>query len=465
MLFHSLDFFLFFPFILAGHFSISNNQLRILFLLIVSYVFYMWNAPINAVYLIFSTLVTYLIGLRIPKAKFKKTYLIMGLFLNFGLLFFFKAYDPFFPFLKTLFPELPYHSFSLPLGLSFYTFQAVSYIVDIYRKDLVTEKNFFTFSLYHSFFPQLMAGPIERAKNLLPQLKEPQLLNYENFRRGALIFGFGLIKKLVIADRLAAVAETTLKGWQTNTSYAVIFSGYPVVFQYYFDFSAYSEIALGVALMMGIQLTRNFNSPFLATSPIDFWRRWHISLMTWLHDYVFMPIIELEFTFFNMMIATFAVFIFAGAWHGIGLTFVIWGMINGLFVILNMIYRKFAKRSKNKFLIPFKIIGTFHLFVISGFFLSYDNISIASTVFLKIFSFQTFHLRPIINLIPVYDQIILGVAVPLVMLGEILFFKINFWNFYTRLTPPLRWTIYTLMMLILILFSYSKARPYVYFKF
>ena len=212
MLFHSLDFFLLFPFILIGHFSISNNRLRILFLLLACYVFYMWNSPINAAYLVFSTIVTYLIGLKLPNTNHKKLYLIVGLILNFGVLFSFKAYEPLFPFLRNIFPRLPYRSFSLPLGLSFYTFQAVSYLVDISKSEIAPEKNIANFSLYHSFFPQLMAGPIERAKNLLPQLKVPQALSYENFRRGALIFAFGLIKKLVIADRLAAISDITLKG-------------------------------------------------------------------------------------------------------------------------------------------------------------------------------------------------------------------------------------------------------------
>ncbi len=465
MLFHSIDFFLLFPLILIGHFFIPNNRIRIIFLLITSYVFYMWNAPTNAIYLVISTLVTYFIGLRLPSSHHKKALLFTGLVLNFGMLFFFKAYEPLFPFLKNIFPSMPYRSFSLPLGLSFYTFQAVSYIVDISRNELKTEKNFFDFSLYHSFFPQLMAGPIERAKNLLPQLKEPQQINYENFRRGALIFAFGLIKKLVLADRLSAISDITMKAWKHNHSFTIIFGGYPMVFQYYFDFSAYSEIALGIALMMGIRLTRNFNFPFLASSPIEFWRRWHISLMSWLHDYVFMPIIELDFSFFNVLIATTAVFLFAGAWHGLGLNFILWGILNGLFVILNMLFRKYVKGKKNKFLTPLKTIGTFHLFVLSGFFLYFNNVSATIEALRRVFPLNSFNVDPLISQIPYRDRIIVFTAIPLVILGEIIFSRINFWKTYEKMPFILRWSLYSFIMVILILFSYSGARPYVYFKF
>lgn len=427
----------------------------------------MWNSPVNAAYLVFSTIVTYLIGLKLPNTNHKKLYLIIGLILNFGVLFFFKAYEPLFPFLRNIFPRLPYRSFSLPLGLSFYTFQAVSYLVDISKSEIAPEKNIADFSLYHSFFPQLMAGPIERAKNLLPQLKAPQALSYENFRRGALIFAFGLIKKLVIADRLAAISDITLKAWPNNTSFAIIFGGYPITLQYYFDFSAYSEIALGIALMMGIQLTRNFNFPFLASSPIEFWRRWHISLMTWFHDYVFMPIIELDLSFFNILIATLAVFLFAGAWHGIGLSFIIWGLLNGLFVILNMVMRLKVKKNKkiNKYLNPLKVFGTFHLFVISGFFLAYNDVALSLKILSRAFTFKTFNLNTVVADVPRNDLLIVYIAVSLVFLGEIIFSQFDFWKMYKAMPAVIRWFIYLSIIVILILFSYSKARPYVYFKF
>lgn len=465
MLFHSIDFFLIFPIVIIGHFFIPNNRLRIFFLLIISYVFYMWNSPLNAIYLVFSTLVTYFIGIRIHFSKHKKSLLTIGLILNLGLLFFFKAYEPFFPFLKDIFPKLPYKSFSIPLGLSFYTFQAVSYIFDIYRKRIEPETNFFDFSLFHSFFPQLMAGPIEKTKNLLPQLKVPQSINYQNFRRGALIFSFGLVKKLVVADRLAALSGPIVDSLHYNTIYATILGGYPVAFQYYFDFSAYSDIALGVALIMGIKLTRNFDSPFLAASPIDFWRRWHISFMNWLHDYVFMPIIELDFSFYNVVAATLVVFLISGAWHGVGLRYIIWGFLNGTFVVLNILYRKFIRTKENKFLKPFKIIGTFHLFVISGFFLFQNEpFGIIKTI-LTDFHLESYNLNPLFTKTPHFDSAIVFLAVPILMLGEIIFSKLNFWEMFDKTPTLIRWSCYTAIMVILILFSYTMARPYVYFKF
>jgi D-alanyl-lipoteichoic acid acyltransferase DltB (MBOAT superfamily) len=427
----------------------------------------MWNSPLNAIYLLFSTLITYTVSIKLPNTLFRKTYLTIGILINIGVLFFFKAYEPFYPFLNKIFPTFKHYSFSLPLGLSFYTFQAVSYLVDISRQETLVEKNIVNFSLYHSFFPQLMAGPIERASNLLPQLKMKPNLNYKNFRNGALLFTFGLIKKLVIADRLARIGEITLQGWKHQNSYAVIFSGYPLALQFYFDFSAYSDMAIGMALMMGIKLTQNFNSPFLASSPIEFWRRWHISLMTWLHDYVFTPILNLDFTFTNALVATMIVFVLVGAWHGIALNFIIWGLMNGSFVIANIIFRRFVKRKRkhNFFITSLKVIGTFHLFVISGFFLAYSDVKIGYQLLISAFSFQYFNLSSIITKIPFLDQVVIFSAIPVIFVGELVFGKSDFWQFYDQIPTFFRWVIYSLIIFILIIYTYSIARPYVYFKF
>lgn len=464
MLFHRLEFISLFILTLVGHYSISNRQIRMFFLLIISYVFYMWESRLNGIYIFTSTLVAYFTALKIHKTK-KARYLILNLVINFSLLFFFKSAIYIFPFLKSMFPDIKFEYFSLPLGLSFYTFQAVSYAIDVSRKDAYPESNFISFSLYHSFFPQLIAGPIERVNDLLPQLKQKPIFNYLNFKKGLLIFIFGLIKKRIIADRLAMIGEVILNHQQAHSSLALLLGGYCISFQYYCDFSAYSEMALGTALMMGINLKRNFNFPFLASSPIDFWRRWHITLMNWLHDYIYRPILSLDFSFPNLIFATMIVFLFAGIWHGINLNFFIWGLINGFAVILNVIIKKKFRFNASRLIVPFQVFLTFHLFVLNGVFLFFETPSQAFEVLLKILSFKGFHITSILKEISIYDLYIGLVGVILLILTEVIFSKQSFWTFYSNLKGYQRWMLYILAIILLIIYPYSISRSYVYFKF
>lgn len=465
MLFHSIDFFIFFPFILIGHYALKKSQLRIFFLLVISYVFYMWNSPLNGIYLAISTLVTFFVGLKIPNSKNKKIVIIIGLLFNFGLLFFFKGYEPFYPALKVLFPKLQYHKFSLPLGLSFYTFQAIAYIVDIYKNDFLPETSFINFALFHSFFPQLMAGPIERAHKLLPQIKQNPILRYEIFRKGSLIFTFGLMKKLVIADRLAFINERILLILPKISSIGIILGGYPNIFHYYYDFSSYSDMARGIALMMGINLSINFNYPFLADSPIEAWRRSHITFMSWLHDYIFVPLVGLNFTFINIISSTLVVFIISGAWHSLKLNYILWGLINGIAVCLNIIFRRFFKFKANKIIKVIKVIGTFHFFVISGLLAAFEDVPLAFSVLKKIFVFPNLQLKILISSIPIFDLTFIVIIVFILMICEIIYSRINFWNNFDKWPIVLRWISYTILIFVLILFSFETSRTYVYFKF
>lgn len=424
----------------------------------------MWNSPVNGIYILFSTIIAYYTTLKIHHTG-KNIYLVFNLITNFSLLLFFKSAIYIFPILKIIFPALKFEYFSLPLGLSFYTFQAISYSMDVSRREALPEENFFTFSLYHSFFPQLIAGPIERVNDLLPQLKKAPLFKYEEFKKGILIFIFALIKKRIIADRLAMIGEAILNHSNVQSSLSLLLGGYCISFQYYCDFSAYSEMALGTALMMGINLKRNFNFPFLATSPIEFWRKWHITLMNWLHDYIYRPILSLDFSFSNLLFATLIVFLFAGLWHGISVNFLIWGLINGIAVILNIIFKKSIRFKSPSFLKPIQTLLTFHLFVLNGVFLFFETPAQAFDVLSKIISFKTLDISTVLNQISRYDLFVGAVAVIILILIEIIFSKISFWELYFKMQRYQRWLLYILAIILLILYPYSISRSYVYFKF
>lgn len=346
MLFNSLHFILFFPVVLLLNF-ITPLRFRYLVLLACSYYFYMcWNAK-YALLLLFSTAVTYLSGLLIKRyegARGKqKLCVALSFILNLAVLFFFKyynfAFDSLTEILKQFHIQLHKPAFDvlLPVGISFYTFQALSYTMDVYRGEIYAEKNFFRYALFVSFFPQLVAGPIERSKNLLKQLAVPQKFDFERFRDGLLLMLWGYFLKIVLADRIAIFVDTVYgniakyPGWYLTVA-SVLFA-----FQIYCDFAGYSVIAMGASEILGIRLMENFNAPYLSMSVAEFWRRWHISLSTWFRDYLYIPLggsrVGTVRKYLNVMI----VFLVSGLWHGAEWSFVVWGGLNGLFQVVGSI--------------------------------------------------------------------------------------------------------------------------------
>lgn len=350
MLFNSRQFIIFFP-IVAVVYYVVPKKIRYLWLLVASYYFYMgWN-PKYAVLLLFTTTVTYLSGLLLDyvtnsgmndkrKEKYRKLTVAISFVCNLGVLFLFKYLNFAVGILGKVFGffhvslNIPAFDILLPVGISFFTFQALSYTVDVYRGEIYTEKNFFRYALYVSFFPQLVAGPIERSKNLLKQLAVPKDFCFDRAKEGFLLMLWGYFLKLVIADRIAIVIDTIYGDPSEYGGYYVIVATVLFAFRIYCDFAGYSTIAVGTAEIMGICLMENFNAPYLSLNVADFWRHWHISLTSWFRDYVYIPLGGNKKGRFRKYLNCLIVFLLSGLWHGATFAFVIWGGLNGIYQIV-----------------------------------------------------------------------------------------------------------------------------------
>ena len=341
MLFNSIAFLVFFPVVCLLYFVIPSDKigLRNIFLLIASYYFYMNWEPIYALLLFASTTITYsaAIGINHSKIKpLKKLYLICSLVLNLAILIVFKYYN----FITTnidivlqgcgLGINMPKFGLLLPVGISFYTFQALGYSIDVYRGKVKVEHNFLTYALFVSFFPQLVAGPIERSNNLLPQFKEKHKVDYDRIMSGFRLMVWGFFMKLVLADRCATYVDVIFNHISVHNAGSYLIASILFPFQIYGDFAGYSLIAIGVAKVLGFRLMENFHRPYFACTIGEFWHRWHISLSTWFKDYVYIPLggnrVARSRCYFNLLVT----FIVSGIWHGANWTFFCWGGIHGL---------------------------------------------------------------------------------------------------------------------------------------
>ena len=333
MLFNSFSFMLFLPIVFIFYW-ILPYRFRWILLLISSYYFYMsWN-PQYVVLILFTTIISYSTGILVEKInnlRYKKAILIVAAILCLGVLFFFKYFN----FVSESISELvslfaikmnPITlSFLLPVGISFYTFQTLSYVIDVYGGKVKAEHHFGYYATFISFFPQLVAGPIERTDNLLPQIKEKHFFNYNQAAYGLKLMAWGFFKKLCIADAIAVYVDSVYTSLDNNTGFPILFAVLGFSIQIYCDFSGYSDIAIGTAKLLGINLLTNFKSPYFSSSIREFWTRWHISLSTWFRDYVYIPLGgnrcgKIRHNF-NLMIT----FLTSGLWHGANWTFVVWG--------------------------------------------------------------------------------------------------------------------------------------------
>lgn len=363
MLFNSFDFMLFFPIAVSIYFIVPP-RVRYIWLLITSYCFYMgWN-PKYALLIAVSTVITFLSGLlidyisvhRIPRV-YKKWVVAGSFIINIGILVFFKYFNFLFHNINALLTHIglfPIHkSFDviLPVGISFYTFQALSYTVDVYRNDIKAEKNLLKYALFVSFFPQLVAGPIERSKNLLNQInhaEKTELWNYRRITSGAVLMLWGLFQKMVIADRASIIVDHVYDLYWMYGSIELILATVLFALQVYCDFASYSMIAVGAARIMGFELMENFNTPYFARSVKEFWRRWHISLSTWFRDYLYIPLggsrCSATKKYRNLMIT----FLVSGLWHGASWNFIIWGGVHGIYQVTGDIIRPLKERLNKK---------------------------------------------------------------------------------------------------------------------
>jgi len=350
MSFNSFKFLVFFPIVVILYYLIPK-KVRPVWLVIASYYFYMsWNAK-YAILILASTVITYLSGIFLGKTEktSSRKWIVAGSFItNLGILVVFKYLTFFLANVSKVLSILHLGqinnplSLVLPVGISFYTFQALSYTVDVYRGEIEPEKNFINYALFVSFFPQLVAGPIERSGNLLTQIQSvstKKLFDYDKFVKGFSLMCWGMFVKMVIADRVAIFVDSVFNSIYSIGSVEAIFGALGFTLQIYCDFSGYSLIAIGAANVMGFDLMENFNTPYFAESIQDFWRRWHISLSTWFKDYLYIPLggnrCSRARKYFNIMVT----FLVSGLWHGAAWTFVIWGGLHGLYQIVGDLLR------------------------------------------------------------------------------------------------------------------------------
>ena len=358
MSFVSPEFLLFFVVAVTVYFA-TPFRLRWVFLLIASYFFYAyWNAEL-IILIVASTLIDYFVAQRIANTPIenvrqRKSLLAISMLANLGILFTFKYFNFFVNSSNDLFGFLGL-SFAidninvlLPVGISFYTFQSMSYTIDVYRGDIEAEKNAGIFATYVAFFPQLVAGPIERASNMIPQFKIKHSFEYERVVGGLRLALWGFFKKVVIADRVAIYVNEVYGNPDEYTGAILIIATIFFAIQIYCDFSGYSDIAIGTARVMGFDLMLNFRQPYFSRSIREFWRRWHISLSTWFRDYVYIPLGGNRVTFLRNLANLLIVFVVSGLWHGANWTFVIWGALHGVFIVGETIWTTYIGKIERK---------------------------------------------------------------------------------------------------------------------
>jgi D-alanyl-lipoteichoic acid acyltransferase DltB (MBOAT superfamily) len=353
MLFNTFQFCVFYLAVVTAFFILPQRWRRVL-LLVASYYFYMCWQPKYIVVIIAITLIDYIAGIQIAQAttqRGRKVYLMLSLCSNLGLLFAFKYLDFLGQSARTVLDvfniasDIPLYHIILPVGISFHTFQAISYTIEVYRGRVPAERNLLTYALYVCFFPQMVAGPIERPYNLLPQFREKKRIEFARVRSGLEMTLWGLFKKVVIADLLALFVNRVYAEPSRFPGLAITVATFFFAIQIYCDFSGYSDMAIGVAKIMGYDLMVNFRQPYLAKSIAEFWHRWHISLSTWFRDYVYFPMggnrVNLARWCFNVMV----VFTLSGLWHGANWTFAVWGALHGTYLVLAKLLMPIRERA------------------------------------------------------------------------------------------------------------------------
>jgi alginate O-acetyltransferase complex protein AlgI len=480
MLFNSLEFLLFLPTIFVLYWFVFKNQLRAqnILLLLASYVFYGWWDWRFLSLILLSTGIDYFVGLQLFKTtqiSKRKWLLGISLFANLGMLVFFKYFNFFIQSWVDAWAGLGISMQSttlqiiLPVGISFYTFQTLSYTIDIYRKQITPSKSIIDFAAFVSFFPQLVAGPIERASNLLPQFYKKRIFSSEQATSGLFLFLWGLFKKVVIADSCAVYTNAIFSNYSQMNSLSLILGGIYFSFQIYGDFSGYSDMAIGTSRFFGFDLMRNFRYPYFSRDIAEFWRRWHISLSTWFRDYIFIPLGGSKGNKYQQIKNVFIVFLVSGFWHGANWTFIIWGGINALYYIPLLLLNKNKSNIGditsdgfyNNVKTFLKVAGTFCLISFSWIFFRSENIYNALGYISRIFNENDFAM-----------QFIRGGRYSVELIPIIIIFLIIEWFSRFKEDPisgekqvRIIFNLSLVILFILIFGSYSNPEDFIYFQF
>ena len=478
MLFNSINFAIFLPIVFILYWFVANKNLKLqnILLLVSSYFFYAcWDWRFMFL-LIFSTLLDYFTGLKMAESKTKlgkKFWFWLSITVNLGFLAIFKYYNFFAESFAELIANFGLHvnpwtlKVILPVGISFYTFHGLSYVIDIYKNRIPAEKNFVEYSVFVSFFPLLVAGPIERATHLLPQIKVKRNFDYDKAVDGLRQILWGLFKKIVIADQCAIYANQIFNDAGHQSGSNLFLGALFFTFQIYGDFSGYSDIALGTARLFGIELLRNFAFPYFSRDIAEFWRRWHISLSTWFRDYLYIPLGGSKGGIWMKIRNTFIIFLVSGFWHGANWTFIAWGLLNALFIMPSIIFNTHRNNleivAKGSYFPSFKelfsIIITFLLAAFAWIFFRASSITSAFAYIKGLFS-ASFFTKPTV--------------MPYIVFFFIIFFMVVEWfgreeeyalnKFGLNWPRFIRQGFYMLLITAIFLFS-TKEQQFIYFQF
>ena len=487
MLFNSVPFLIFFVLVTTLYFIVPH-RLRWIVLLCASTFFYLCLQPMYLLLIILLTLINYFSAIHMGKRPIpseRKKILLFSLTSQLGILFIFKYYNFFNQSLKVTFEYFnlfyPFYAlpFLLPIGLSFYTFKSLSYAIDVYRGDQLPEHHLGRFGLYIAFFPQLLAGPIERATRFLPQLYEKFDFDYPRVTKGLKLMLWGLFQKMVIADNLAPLVDSVYSDPSHHQGVSLILATLFFAFQIYCDFSGYSDIAIGAAQVMGFATMENFNRPYFSKSIPEFWRRWHISLSTWFRDYLYIPMggnrVSISRWYFNL----FIVLLICGFWHGANWTFIVWGGLHGFYLAFSRItqgirYKVAQTIGLNKF--PrlhsyLKVMVTFFLVSFAWIFFRANTISDAIYIISNLFfgwgrglTIEAFEKTPFGGLLK-FELVVSLFAICILLAVHLIEGRENIIDWFSEKSIWLRWSVYYSIILSILLFGNFGSKQFIYFQF
>ncbi len=472
MLFNSIEFLLFLPTIFILYWFVFNRNFKVQnsLILVSSYVFYSWWDYRFLSLIFLSTIVDYIIGLNIPKQDSEKKQILLlwcSVLFNLTVLGFFKYYNFFIDSWLDLFSYICYEIKSvwtlkiiLPVGISFYTFQTMSYTLDIYRKKMEPTNDFISFASFVSFFPQLVAGPIERASNLLPQILKKRNFHYEQGVQGLRLILWGMFKKVVIADSLAPMVDNIFSNYEDFGGGILWLGAIYFAFQIYCDFSGYSDIAIGTSKLFGFELMSNFKFPYFSRNIGEFWRRWHISLSTWFRDYLYISLGGSQEGKWKSIRNILIIFLVSGFWHGANWTFIFWGLFHSILFIPSFIFNTNRKYTTS-------IIGEKTFFPTP-----IESLQIVTTFLLVTVGWVFFRSETILDSFNYLYQMVFEFEFPKYMRSKLvlIFFLIPV-DYLTRkderlekLTFPFEWILYSILILILFE-NMSSHTSFIYFQF
>jgi len=477
MLFNSLEYLIFLPLVVIIYWWLNKRAIiyQNTFLLMMSYLFYgMWNWKFLFL-LIFSTLLDYYSAIKIERSSTrakKKFWLILSVGINLGFLGLFKYFNFFAEIVSDLANLFGQNSafvkldFLLPVGISFYTFHGLSYVFDCYNDKIAVRKNFIDYGLFVSFFPLLVAGPIERANHLLPQIENKRIFSNAYAVNGMRQILWGLFKKIVIADNCAIFANTIFDNYTDYSGSTLMVGAILFAFQIYGDFSGYSDIALGSAKLMGFDLLKNFSFPYFSRNLAEFWKRWHISLSSWFRDYLYIPLGGNQSGTFKRVVNVMVVFLVSGFWHGANWTFIAWGLLNSIFVITD----NFVIKAKMNGVVAagrifpnlkeiVQVVSTLLCVSILWIFFRAESLSIALEYIKRLFTNGLFTM-PVVR--PSIVFILIMFMLVLEWLGREKDFALQ--NMYQIKNKYLRWSIYNMILAIILLFG-ATPQTFIYFQF